>query len=271
MKAIEIIKKQQMEWAKKNKIDVTEDGYTISLGDNLFESLSKAARDEFNAGHGKELEGDKAKMKALYSSSALACNFFHYWRFKDVTFIANALGIDGSYKDLQFEHTHSKPPEIGGIPPHLDAEISNLGSAKPIAIESKFTEPYGAGTKKLKDIYSQESHVWDPLTECGELAKRLVAGKEKFEYLDAPQLLKHILGILTDYGAGNFILIYLWYKVDGGEAQEHEQELARFKELVTPKAELQAMTYQELFARVKAKAGTKHRDYISYMEARYFL
>src|SRR6185312_13422275 len=53
--------------------------YTTTLDANLFEPLCEDGRCEFLAGDGSELA---EKMQALYSSSALACNFTHALRLR---------------------------------------------------------------------------------------------------------------------------------------------------------------------------------------------
>lgn len=269
MNAFDIIKNQQISWAQKHKIPLDKNGYVQCLEHNLFEPLCREAEGEFNRANGKELEGDKAKMKAIYSSSGLVCNFFHYWRFNGgVKIITNALGVVPGYESLKFEKTYKKPKEIRGIRPHLDVEIT--GKSLPvIAIESKFSEPYHSSFKKLKPIYGEKACVWAPFARCKELASKIIKGEEKFKRFDAPQLLKHILGIKTDIG-GNFKLYYLWYKINIAEAKEHEQEIKRFMSLIDKKINFYAITYQELFDQIESFAGSSHRNYINYMKERYF-
>jgi hypothetical protein len=46
------------------------------------------------------------------------------------------------------------------------------------------------------------------------MAESLTVSK-RFECLDAGQLLKHILGLTRTFGQRRFILLYLWYEVEG--------------------------------------------------------
>lgn len=208
-------------------------------------------------------------MKALYSSSALVCNFFHYWRFRDLDLILKVLEIESGYTVIEFEKKHTKPSEIEGIPPHLDVEITG-NNTKPFAIESKFTEPYMKKRKTMKPIYGEKSYLWDPLSSSRRLVDNIISGKEIFDYLDTPQLLKHILGLKTDYGPDGFKLLYLWYKVNSSEAIKHEDEIRRFIRYVSSEVVFYCFTYQELFAKVLKNAGNRDKNYISYMKSRYF-
>ena len=158
----------------------------------------------------------------------------------------------------------------GGIDPHLDIELYEAG-ALPIAIESKFCEPYYAGTKTLKKAYIAEDvadNICGGLSKCRELAERLT-DENPFRYLDAAQLLKHVVGLRNEYGESNFVLMYLWYEVPGEEAERHREEMKDFWELVTPEVDFRALTYQELFKRVVDKAENDD-EYIAYMRERYF-
>jgi hypothetical protein len=112
--------------------------------------------------------------------------------------------------------------------------------------------------------------IWGKFNGCRKLANRIVNNKEVFRYLDAPQLLKHFLGLKTDYGDYNFELFYLWYKIDSREAIYHEKEIKRFKKYTDFEINLHVVTYQELFQRVKVSCGIEHNKYLAYMEKRYF-
>lgn len=265
----EKIKEQEKAWASKRGIRLStyKDGYVSKLGDNLYELLKPDAVSEFKSGKGKELEG---KMLALHSSSALVVNFFHYWHYHDMSIIAKALGLDSKYDNLKFERKYPKPTGIRGIKPHVDVELSGI-DVKPIAIEAKFTEQYQRSRLKsmMKNVYIKTEGIWGNLKGCCTLARNIIEGKQVFEYLDAPQLLKHVLGLKTAYGENGFRLLYLWYKTDGIETAEHEKELRRFKEAIGNEVDFQATTYQGLFQKVKSIA-VGHQDYIGYMQERYF-
>ena len=91
-----------------------------------------------------------------------------------------------------------------------------------------------------------------------------------FEHLDAPQLIKHILGLKTQYGKKDFTLIYLWYDFASTEAEKHRQEIQAFKNSIENEIDLRYMTYQNLFEAVSSIPGIDN-GYISYIHDRYFL
>jgi len=94
-------------------------------------------------------------------------------------------------------------------------------------------------------------------------------GKTSFTYLDAPQLLKHILGLATKFGPRGFELVYLWYDRPSAEAERHRQEIKDFKEQVGDDVYFRDMTYQDVFNIIKRSLDANKR-YISYITERYF-
>src|SRR5438876_513022 len=108
MKAKTYVVERQIAWAKRRGIPLIDNprnqnpveefrgleyrtAYTSSLDNNLFEPMSPDVRADFQGGDGDEL-GEK--MKALYSSSALACNLFHFFRSTEQReTLANVLGL----------------------------------------------------------------------------------------------------------------------------------------------------------------------------------
>jgi hypothetical protein len=77
---VETIKQRQREWAARTGQTLTDKGYCGCDDDNIYGGLSDSARREFGEGGGQELAG---KIRAPHSSSALACNWFDYWRDRD--------------------------------------------------------------------------------------------------------------------------------------------------------------------------------------------
>ena len=94
---LDILKARQRAWAIANRRATDEAGYCGCADDNLFLGLSAGARNDFDSGDGTELgkRGERGKIQALHSSSALACNWFDYWRGRDTTPLARALGGPG--------------------------------------------------------------------------------------------------------------------------------------------------------------------------------
>jgi len=268
----EFICLQQRDWANRLGVKIDKEGYTLSLKDNLYKSLSLETEKEFKSGKGEELGnlGSRGKMQALHSSSSLVVNVFEYWRKHNVDEIARACGAPRGMTEMRFEQTHPTP--LRGIPPHLDVEFHGIG-LKPLAIESKFTEPYQRHTKRaIKDGYFSKPSVWAQFPRCERLAKRIhkeEQGRTSFVYLDAPQLLKHILGLGTAFGPMNFELLYLWYEVPSPEAERHRTEIEDFKEHIGDEVHFNVMPYQQLFEVLKG-CPNSDRDYLSYLGQRYF-
>lgn len=267
-----IIRDQQQAWAFQRGIKFDRDGYTFSLDDNLLLPLLPEVKKEFQSGKGDELGSNekRGKMQALHSSAALVVNVFQYWAYRNVSDIALTCGAPQGMTELRFEITHPTP--LGGVPPHLDLEFWG-NKLKPLAIESKFTELYYRHTKRtIKAKYLSVPGLWAQLPHCEKLVRHIheeEQGKTSFVYLDAPQLLKHILGLATKFGPKGFQILYLWYEVPSIEAEKHRSEIVVFKEYVGDEVDFRDMTYQELFKAIN-KLPNKDRDYISYLHERYF-
>lgn len=264
------VKAHLREWARANAIPIDKSGYTLTLSDNLFIDLSPAARAEFSAGDGGELgsPGKRGKMQALHSSSALACNVFEYWRKRDRTPLAQALGVDGAIARVRFERKF--PTGLPGNAPNLDV-VLEVDNGPLVAIESKFLEPYGrphpAGFKPK--YFEGSPGLWEQqgMRHCQTTAEALQSSEVSFRWLHAEQLLKHILG-LSESGA-EWKLVYLWYQPSGDAGTEHAAEAEAFAEMVEGDGiGFRSMTYQELFGRFRdTSAGGA--DYRSYLCSRY--
>ena len=268
------IKTAQQNWAKSRGIAFDRDGYVARVEANLYRPLSDRARLAFEAGAGSEL---RRHMRALHSSSALVVNLFDYWADRDMTPILLALGIvpDGEMS-LDFEvqfHTG-----LRGTPPHLDVVIANA-SGYVFAIEGKFTEHLkrsSRGKSGFSASYFQGLEgLWAAkgLPICQRLAESLWAeeirgGRQRFEYLDLRQLLKHALGLATQLGSG-FSLYYLYYDCISKEAETHRREIDLFEELVGDEVRFRTLTYQQVFAGL-LESELPDTDYLSYLGGRYF-
>ena len=138
----------------------------------------------------------------------------------------------------------------------------------PIAVESKFTEPYQSTEKEcLRASYFLKPQIWEGLRSCRSTAEGLTA--RKFECLDAGQLLKHMLGLTRAFGRGRFTLLYLWYEVEGSEVSDrHRDEVTKFSQLIADEVQFRAETYQGFFLRLAPHVmGT---PYEGYLRSRYF-
>jgi len=265
------IKAHLRKWADSNRIPIDQAGYTLELRDNLFVDLSDAARAEFAAGDGGELGSPTArgKMQALHSSSAMACNFFEYWRGRDCASLAIALGVQDEVTRIQFERKF--PTGLPGNAPNMDVVLTTT-EGPIVAIESKFLEPYGRRHEPgFKTKYFERSPgCWarHGLTHCQKVAERLDSGDLVFRWLHAEQLLKHILGLASS--GAQWELLYLWYQPPGAVGTQHAAEADAFAETVNQDAiRFRSMTYQELLAGLTDTASVEG-DYLAYLRSRYF-
>ena len=208
-------------------------------------------------------------MYSLWSSSALACNVFDYWRKRPLVPLLNALGLQAvGYQEPRFEQKFRTG--VRSARANLDVLLETRESeGLTVAIESKFTEPYQSGEKEcLRPSYFVKPKTWEKLPLCRAVAESLT-NPMGFEYLDVGQLLKHILGLTGAFGAKRFVLHYLWYDVCGSDAAaKHRDEISRFSSLVANEVHFSAGTYQDVFRRLVAvMSGT---PYEAYLRSRYF-
>lgn len=269
----------QTRWAEEHSISLERAGYVELLADNLFlGQLNSETRADFESADGGELQDNghrPAKMRALISSSALAVNFFDAWRHASKERLPAALGLDEPLERIRFEYKCTAYP-IGPRSPNLDVVLTTA-SGRRIAIESKFLESYRNPAKHavLSEKYFPSGRgVWSAARL--PRAQALVNDKSiRWNYLDASQLLKHLLGLRCDTSPGEVELLYLWYDTGLGDAIAHRMEISRFAEAVqedNPEdcLHFRSMTYQELFASLADRAGELPSGWATYMSARYF-
>lgn len=261
------ILERQREWAKATGRVPDRQGYLDTVDSNLWRPMCDRSRNAFQNGSGGELE---RKMRALHSSSALAVNFFEYWVDADRLPLRQVLGLDSGIQSIAFEAQHHTGLE--GNPPNLDVCLS-LESGHTVAIESKFCEwltRKPAAKEHFKPKYFPSgAGLWAArnLPQCQVLAEDIRSKREHFSYLDAPQLLKHALGLATQLGQ-RFDLLYLYFDWPGPESQKHQGEVAHFAKRVGSELRFRAFTYQEMFLQLESK--NVERSYLAYLRARYF-
>lgn len=267
------IRERQRAWAKGKGIEFDKSGYARTLRDNLYQALSPCAEAEFRAGDGAELgkPGERGKMQALHSSSALACNVFDYWRGRDTAALAQALDVPGPICSIAFERKY--PTGLRGKPPNLDVVLQPASGPK-LAIESKFLEPYtGEGRKsgfKAK-YFDAEPGLWHKLgyPACQKLAKSLYEGDYASTWLDGEQLLKHVLGLSRT--GREWILLYLWYEIPGETIVQHSKDIDEFARCASEDGlAFRSLSYQELFRRMQRTAEPRDSGYVEYLKERYF-
>jgi hypothetical protein len=269
---LDIIKARQQAWAQRNGRALDKDGYCACADDNLFQPLSDSARDDFDRGGGGELgrAGERGKIQATDSSAALACNWFDYWRERDLGVLSMAFDVPNPFVTLRLE-AHV-PTGMRGADANLDVLFTTADGSL-FGVESKFAEPYTPSAAKsvLKPQYfAQNRSRWTDggLPGCQVVAERLRTAQHNFTVLDVAQLLKHMLALARK--GSRWTLCCLWYEVQGSMADAHRVELRTFVAQIGSDAEhFIALTYQELFARLETVVGAEHVDYMKYLSDRY--
>ncbi len=268
------ILQEQRDWATALDLEVDSRGYLSSYQLNLFRPLNQKSLEAFNRGSGSELKDTPrkpAKMRALHSSSALAVNVFDTWMDRNASPLLSVLNLEPGEVDVHFEEQY--PTGLPGNPPNLDVVLRRSGGHV-IAIESKFTEWLTPKAKKappLKDKYFPKgAGVWEQvgLPRKQQFAAALHAGEVVFRHLDAPQLIKHSLGLATHLGR-DFSLLYVFYDADGVEGEVHRSEISIFAAQVGSEFGFQAISYQQVFPELAARHDAPE-EYLSYLKARYF-
>ena len=291
MSPFEYAKQRQIFWARRQDIRLGgqyrnhrdpeqarrgASSFVYQLVDNLFEPLSQEAVHEYEAGDGGELRPhqNQGRMYAVNSSSALVANLFHYWRrIGQVAEIAQAcqlpsVGITG----LRFEANYPID-EAFTRDPNLDAVISygRTTGLRASAIECKFLEPFNRTHPGLRHSYLEMGRLWTELPALREIAERVSPQNDHFAHLDAPQLIKHILGLKEAYGKDGFRLLYLHYGVAGRESVMHSEEIEEFAGYAHKDGiAFQSLTYQDVLLSLARAKHKPHTAYINYMMERYF-
>lgn len=258
----------QVAWADRHGVPHNSSNMCETVADNLFIPLGIDAAAEFGDGAGSELGTSDApgSMASLRSSSALAVNVFDPWRGRDVAQLSSLFVADRLANHIRFEVQY--PTGLRGIPPHLDVVIDKPGGI-PLAIESKFTEVYSPARNDFRHSYFDKPGLWDGFDQVHEMASAIADGSVQFEYLGAAQLIKHALGLKNAYGPMGFRLLYLYYERCSEIADAHEAETDRFAKIAQQDMEFAAMTYQELFERLKT-VKEPLPGYMEYLGERYF-
>jgi hypothetical protein len=231
-------------------------GYTPRWEDNLMPGLPiiEIAGD-LGDGAGRELDG---KLRAAHSSTALAVNAFGPWRNGPATL--PLAGMTG-FRSLRFEATC--PTGLGGTPPHLD--LLAEGDAI-VAVESKCTEWMKPKPARFSPSYGRlrGSHGHSPWYE---MIRLLSAKPDRYEFVDAAQLVKHALGLLTCYGARQLRLLYLYWEprnaAEWPECARHREEADDLANQVARcSVRLLPMSYCELWEEWMRQGPPPHLPYL---------
>ncbi|MGD0459900.1 MAG: hypothetical protein ABSC21_19395 [Terriglobia bacterium] len=264
------IKESQTHWADSRAIRYTPRRRVFHLSDNLFAPLKAETETDFKAGDGDELGRDESagKMFSLYSSSALACNVFDYWRGLSLGPLLQACGIQDGLNELRFEQQFATG--LPGTPPNLDLLLSGERGSRVTAIESKLSEPFQSQAHaKFRPSYFRRDQLWRGLERCRELAEAINTQPNLFNYLNAAQLLKHVLGLHRTFTTDQFELLYLWYDVpDSTVAGDHRAEVKKFSQTISTEIRFRSVSYQEMFESLLP--SVKGTEYTRYLRSHYF-
>jgi hypothetical protein len=191
----------------------------------------------YRASPGNEI--DSGKFDSPESSAALAANTLGYFLRQPNDF-PDIPGVDLARPILSIELERTlRFPWTGGRHPWLDAVVET--GTQLIGIESKRYEPF---RPKAPPVMSEA--YWRPVWGTGMggyegVRDAIRAGTTTFRHLDAAQLVKHSLGLLTQSGGRQPILVYLYAeprsRPDGRAIPEealraHKAEIDRFSEMV---------------------------------------
>ncbi len=165
------------------------------------------------------------------------------------------------------------PTGLEGNPPNLDVAIE-WADGTWLGVESKFTEwltPKPASKEAFRSKYfPDDKALWSVRGHagCQELASLINSAQKQYRYLDAPQLLKHALGLACS--GRKFELLYLYYDVPGVESEVHRAELADFASRVAGDFPFHVRRYQDVYRRLAAIASPQDGPYLEYLAGRYF-
>lgn len=274
MKTRQDVLNKQIAWAKNENLDLGANDYLTEWPKNFFKhSLNDETERDFRKANGSEFiakDGKLPKICALHSSAALVCNVFDYWRNRDKSPLKKALGLDADVKAFTFEQKLTMG--MVGSPPNLDLFIV-LENGFAVAVESKFTEWMTKSSKaNFSASYFDGSIRWEDvgLPHCQRLACKIFDdGKTEYHYLDAPQLLKHALGLANTHSSRS-TLLYLYFDLaeDSDDGKEHREEIERFRNEIGDELNFRALTYQEVFGNMKRHVTDQ--GYLGYLGKRYF-
>lgn len=153
----------------------------VNVADNLLPGLRIAEiKKEFQAGAGGELKG---KMRAPWSSSALAVNSFLPWRTNGDA--VSLLGLGPFPPTLEFEA--KCPNKVSGTPPHLDVLFKT--DSEVAGVESRCTEfAQGSPHREVSARYLALEERRDPRASSRWFAA--LAKTADFPLLDSYQLVR---------------------------------------------------------------------------------
>ena len=248
--------------------------WRASLGNQIEGILDAAAGNEIRSG----------KFDSPESSSALAVNTFGYFlhRPEDLPPLPDLEHAGWPARSLSLEKTvRFRWP--GGRHPVLDCVLTT-GSAL-IGIECKRFEPFRGNAKAVfSETYWRP--VWgNRMTGYQRVRDLLRADPSRYAFLDAAQLVKHALALLTEARERRRglrpVLVYVYAEPSAWprsgrpiEARDkttlHEDEIAQFADLVAGDAvEFAACSYRRLLSAWQHQSVDALRKHANAVMARY--
>lgn len=212
--------------------------------DHVLDRMAKAGGNEVESG----------KLASPESSAALAVNTFG-WFVGRPGMLPPFPGLDLDYPAIAVDVEYcARFPWSGGRHPWLDAIAETADCL--IGVESKRFEPYrDRKTVSLSDAYDRP--VWgENMRPFEAMRDRLRSGDERFDFLDAAQLVKHAFGLVTDAGRKrkSAVLVYLFAEPNELKGRrlaldsfdQHRREIARFADAVAgAEVRFHALSYRD--------------------------
>lgn len=203
-------------------------------------------------------EVESGKFSSDESSAALAVNTFG-WFIERPELLPPLPGMrPGAKASLVDVEYCARFPWRGGRHPWLDAVVET--DKQLIGVESKRFEPYrDKKTVSFSEAYSRDK--WGPRMGPWEAMRdALAGGRERFDFLDAAQLVKHAFGLVTQgrLKGKEPALVYLFAEPEKrGELSipratlvRHREEIARFDAAVAhAQVAFHAIPYREWLAK----------------------
>lgn len=209
-----------------------------------------AALADVDAGDGGELRRPRdptlfPRFNSYRSSCALAVNAFAPWRIDPTTLV-----VEGVNQFTQLGFEVKLPIEgVGRRPPNLDVVIEGSPT---VAIESKFIE-YLDRSKPAEFAASYDSAVARLAHPTWQAAySALKEEPRRYQFFGAAQVLKHYLGIKSNYAGRPVRLLYLFWEPEDHERHQlfvvHQDEARKFAATVDdPDVAFGFLTYGRLW------------------------
>ena len=242
-----------------------EHGYVIDVAANFLPGVDfYAVLRDFELGAGRERDG---KLRAPWSSAALAANTFGPWRRDPSTLPMEG----GKFDELAFEMPC--PTGLRGTAPHLDAVATRADLV--VAIESKCCEILSRRRPSFSSAYdtiadARAASPWFAMIEI------LRGDPDRFRLFDAAQLVKHYLGLVRRFDDMPVVLVYLYWEPKDWHAHRafraHRDEVEAFRKAVDgdPHVAFRAASYEAIWSSWDGKASPPWLDdHLARLRARY--